>query len=45
LENGSENGGPEHSSNAQRQRLKRLLSKLRRLAEGQTGRRRRRTRS
>ena len=45
LANGLDNGFPEHSSNAQRQRLKRLLSKLRRLAEGQFGRRRRRTRS
>jgi hypothetical protein len=45
LENSSGNDFPEHSSNAQRQRLKRLLSKLRRLAEGQTGRRPRRPRS
>jgi hypothetical protein len=41
LENGSENGIPENSSNAHRQRLKRLLSKLRRIADGQGTRRRR----
>jgi hypothetical protein len=35
LENGAENGIPEGSSNAHRQRLKRLLAKLRLLAEGQ----------
>ena len=34
LENGLEEGMPEGSSNAHRQRLKRLLSKLRRLAKG-----------
>ena len=43
LENGLENGTPENSSNAHRQRLKRLLSKLRRIADGQgTCRRRKR---
>lgn len=42
LENGSENGIPENSSNAHRQRLKRLLSKLRRIADGQGTRRRKR---
>ena len=41
LENGLENGTPENSSNAHRQRLKRLLSKLRRIADGQGTRRRR----
>ena len=41
LENGSENGIPENSSNAHRQRLKRLLSKLRRIADGHGTRRRR----
>ena len=41
LENGLENGIPENSSNAHRQRLKRLLSKLRRIAGGQGTRRRR----
>ena len=40
LENGLENGTPENSSNAHRQRLKRLLSKLRRIADGQGTRRR-----
>lgn len=44
LENGSENGIPEVSSNAHRQRLKRLLSKLRRLAEGHRTRRKRQRR-
>jgi len=44
LENGSENGIPEHSSNAHRQRLKRLLGKLRQLAEGRNARRRRKCR-
>jgi hypothetical protein len=34
LDNGFENGLPEGSSNAHRQRLKRLLAKLRHLAEG-----------
>jgi len=42
LENGLENGIPENSSNAHRQRLKRLLSKLRRMAGGQGTRRRKR---
>jgi hypothetical protein len=41
LENGAQNGLPKASSNAHRQRLKRLLSKLRRLARGQSGPRRR----
>jgi len=41
LDNGSQNGLSEGSSNAHRQRLKRLLAKLRRLAAGQGPRRRR----
>jgi hypothetical protein len=44
LEGGSENGIPDGSSNAHRQRLKRLLLKLRRLAEGPGSQRKRQRR-